>query len=303
MREAADPSCLHTDGQPYVPAYQKGGTNMNICVCAKQVPDTQEIRIDPEKHTLIRTGVASILNPFDAYALETAVRLKEQSGGSVTVISMGPSQAQDMLRNCLAVGADAGYLISGNSFGGSDTLATSYILSQAIRAIEAREKLTFDLILCGKQAIDGDTAQVGPGIAEHLGLPQVTCALAIEEKEDRLHVKRECEIGYDIISVKLPAVITVSRSASEPRYPTVRSRMAAKKREIPVLSEKELGTVDRNRCGLSGSPTRVKTTCVPVRKKHGILLQGLSAMEAAEQLAGLLFDTHILQEADNAGHL
>ena len=134
---------------------------MNICVCMKQVPDTNEIKIDPETHTLIRKGVPSIVNPFDTYAQEAGVRLKEQTGGKLNVISMGPEQAKEAIKSCLAVGADGGYLISSRNFGGSDTLATSYILSEAIRAVEEKEGLKFDLILCGKQATDGDTAQIG----------------------------------------------------------------------------------------------------------------------------------------------
>lgn len=263
---------------------------MNICVCVKQVPDTTEIRIDPEKHTLIRTGVPSILNPFDAYALEAAVRLKEASPspGRVAVVSMGPMQAEAMLRGCLAVGADEAYLVSGRAFGGSDTLATSYILSSVIRVLEERIGQPFDLILCGKQAVDGDTAQVGPEIAEHLGLPQVTCALDLEEHGEGLYVKQEREDGFDIVSVGLPALVTVSRLPYEPRYPSLKAKLAAKKKEIVLLSENELSGIDRKRCGLSGSPTRVKATYAPVREKKGVLLEYMPADEAAERLAELL---------------
>ena len=179
---------------------------MNICVCIKQVPDTNEIKVDPVTHTLIRKGVPSIVNPFDTYAQEVGVRLKEKAGGRLVVISMGPAQATNAIKSCLAVGADAGYLISSRKFGGSDTLATSYILSEAIKAVEAKEGLKFDLILCGKQATDGDTAQVGPEIAEHLDMPQVTYALDILEKDGEIQVKREQDAGYDMISAKLPAV-------------------------------------------------------------------------------------------------
>ena len=138
---------------------------MNICVCIKQVPDTNEIKIDPVTHNLVRAGVPSIVNPFDTYALEVGVRLVEKLGGKVIVLSMGPKQAEEAIKTCLAVGADEGYLISGKSFGGSDTLATGYIISEAIKLVEEKENLKFDLILCGKQAIDGDTSQVGPQVA------------------------------------------------------------------------------------------------------------------------------------------
>ena len=153
---------------------------MNILVCIKQVPDTTEIKIDPVKHTLIREGVPSIVNPFDACALEMAVRLKEKEGGKVIVISMGPAQAKNALKECLAVGADQAFLVTDRAFGGSDTLATSYILSRAIAAVEAKTGEKFDLIFCGKQAIDGDTAQVGPQIAERLNAPVKSVDNAIQ---------------------------------------------------------------------------------------------------------------------------
>ena len=267
---------------------------MNICVCVKQVPDTTEIRIDPETHTLIRAGVPSIVNPFDTYALEAAVRLKEKLGGRVIVISMGPPQAAEAVRSCLAVGADEGYLISGRKFGGSDTLATSYILSEAIRTAEKKEGLKFDLILGGKQAVDGDTAQVAPEIAEHLGLPQVTYALGIEEQDGELRIKRDCDNGYDIISVKLPAVITVVRLPFEPRYPSIGPWLESKKREIPVLTEADLETVDLTRCGLNGSPTKVKKSYTPVREKHGTILSRMPADQAAEKISAMLLEAGII---------
>lgn len=267
---------------------------MNICVCIKQVPDTNEIKIDPEKHTLIRAGVPSIVNPFDTYAQEVGVRLKEKLGGKVVVISMGPPQAQEALKSCLAVGADAAYLISGRKFGGSDTLATSYILSESIKAVEEKEGFKFDLILCGKQATDGDTAQVGPEIAEHLGIPQITYALDILEADGQLQVKRECESGYDMIQTTLPAVVTVVKLPYEPRYPTIKSKMAAKKKEIPVLSEDDITTLNFDLCGLSGSPTKVKSTYTPVREKNGIKLEGLEPVDAANQVVKLMHEAKIL---------
>lgn len=267
---------------------------MNICICIKQVPDTDEIKIDPEKHTLIRTGVPSIVNPFDTYAQEVGVRLKEKLGGKVVVISMGPPQAQEAIKSCLSVGADEGYLISGRKFGGSDTLATSYILSKAIRAIEEREGFKFDLILCGKQATDGDTAQVGPEIAEHLGIPQVTYALDIIEENGELQVKRECESGYDMIHTTLPAVVTVVKLPYEPRYPTIKTKMAAKKKEIQVLTEDDIPTLNLDMCGLQGSPTKVKSTYTPVREKKGVKLAGLAAKEAAKQVVQLMHDAKLV---------
>lgn len=267
---------------------------MNICVCMKQVPDTNEIKVDPETHTLIRKGVPSIVNPFDTYAQEVGVRLKEKLGGKLVVLSMGPEQAKEAIKSCLAVGADAGYLISSRSFGGSDTLATSYILSESIKAVEEKEGLKFDLILCGKQATDGDTAQVGPEIAEHLDLPQITYALDIIEKDGEIQVKREHDSGYDMISAKLPAVVTVVKLPYEPRYPTIKSKMAAKKKEIPVLTEADIPAIDLASCGLHGSPTRVKKTFTPVREKNGVKLAGMEPADAANEVVKLLEDAKLL---------
>lgn len=257
---------------------------MNICVCMKQVPDTNEIKVDPVTHTLVRKGVPSVVNPFDTYAQEVGVKLKEKLGGKLIVISMGPEQAKDAIKSCLAVGADGGYLISSRNFGGSDTLATSYILSEAIKTIEEKEGFKFDLILCGKQATDGDTAQVGPEIAEHLDLPQITYALDILEKDGKIQVKREQDTGYDMISTKLPAVVTVVKLPYEPRYPTIKSKMAAKKKEIPILTEEDIPAINLALCGLNGSPTRVKKTFTPVREKNGIKLTGMEAAEAANEV-------------------
>lgn len=267
---------------------------MNICVCIKQVPDTNEIKVDPVTHTLIRKGVPSIVNPFDTYAQEVGVRLKEKLGGKVVVISMGPEQAKEALKSCLAVGADSAYLISSRKFGGSDTLATSYILSEAIKAVEEKEGLKFDLILCGKQATDGDTAQVGPEIAEHLDLAQITYALDIVEKDGEIQVKRECDAGYDMISTKLPAVVTVVKLPYEPRYPTIKSKMAAKRKEIPVLTEDDLTGINLENCGLKGSPTRVKKTYTPVNEKNGVKLEGMEPDAAANEVVTLIHDAKIL---------
>ena len=267
---------------------------MNICVCMKQVPDTNEIKVDPETHTLIRKGVPSIVNPFDTYAQEVGVRLKEQLGGKLIVISMGPEQAKEAIKSCLAVGADNGYLISSRSFGGSDTLATSYILSEAIKAVEEKEGLKFDLILCGKQATDGDTAQVGPEIAEHLDLPQITYALDIVEKDGEIQVKREHDAGYDMISTKLPAVVTVVKLPYEPRYPTIKSKMASRKKEITVITANDMPKIDLTRCGLKGSPTKVKKTFTPVRTKSCVKIAEEAAADSAAKLVGLLADAKVL---------
>lgn len=262
---------------------------MNICVCIKQVPDTNEIKVDPVTHTLIRKGVPSIVNPFDMYAQEVGVRLKERSGGRLVVISMGPGQAAQALRSCLAVGADAAYLISSRSFGGSDTLATSYILSESIKAVEEKEGLKFDLILCGNQSADSGTAQVGGAIAECLGLPQVTCALDVTEANGELLVKREYDEGYDVLSPTLPAVVTVAKLPTEPRYPTIKSKMAAKKKAIPVLTLADLPNLDA-----PDSSTKVLETYVPVREKNGVTLKGMETADAVNELVRLLDEAKLV---------
>lgn len=265
---------------------------MNILVCVKQVPDTTEIKIDPVTKTLIRQGVPSIVNTFDAYALELAVQLKDKEGGNITVISMGPEQAKTALKECLSVGADEAYLISDRVFGGSDTLATSYILSTFIGSLEEK-KGKFDLIFCGMQAIDGDTGQVGPEIAEHLGLPQVTYATDIKQEGTKTLIKRDNDQGYDWIEVQTPAVITVSKTEYEPRYATIKSKMAANRAEIPALTSKDV-SIDIEKCGLKGSPTKVKKTYTPVRTKNGVIIQNESVEDSVKNLMSLLVDSKVL---------
>ncbi len=266
---------------------------MNILVCVKQVPDTTEIKIDPETNTLIRAGVPSIVNPFDAYALEAAVRLKEKAGGRVTVLSMGPDQAKGALKECLSVGADMAYLVSDRAFGGSDTLATSYVISVSIQAVERALGEKFDLIFCGKQAIDGDTGQVGPELAEHMDYTQITYASDVTVEDGILRVKRESDDGYDIITGALPAVVTVVKTAYEPRYPSIKSKMAANKAVIPVLGAKDID-IDTEKCGLRGSPTKVKKTFTPVRTKNGVKIAEETAQASAERLAALLSDAKLM---------
>lgn len=196
---------------------------MNILVCVKQVPDTTEIKIDPKTNTLIRDGVPSIVNPFDTYALETAAKIKDANPTTnIVVATMGPEQAKEALKSCLSVGADKAYLISDRAFGGSDTLATSYVLSCMVKALEKREGVMFDIIFCGKQAIDGDTGQVGPELAKHLNYPQITNALEVVLEGSIVRALRETEDGYEILESSLPAVVTVTKTTYEPRYSTLR---------------------------------------------------------------------------------
>ena len=244
---------------------------MNILVCVKQVPDTTEIRIDPVTNTLIRAGVPSIVNPFDAYALEIAARIKDTTPGTkITLLSMGPPQAAAALKECLAVGGDQAYLVSDRAFGGADTLATSYTLKCAIDKLQETDG-PFDLIFCGKQAIDGDTAQVGPEIAEHMDCPQITYGVEARVEGDQVLVKRETGEGYEILAAAMPCVITVTKPSFNPRFPTIKSKMAANRAVIPTLTVEDL-TVDSTRIGLKGSPTKVKKSFTPPRKQGGVTI-------------------------------
>ena len=267
---------------------------MNILVCVKQVPDTTEIKIDPVTNTLIRQGVPSIVNPFDGYALEAAARIKDQNPDTkIVVASMGPPQAEAALRDCLAVGADKAYLISGREFGGSDTLATSYILMNSIKKLEELEG-KFDAIFFGKQAIDGDTAQVGPETAEWLGYPQVTYGLEAFLEGDKFKINKEVEEGVLVVEIQMPCVVTFTKPSFDPRNPSIKSRMKARKAEITVISAADLPSIDLTMCGLKGSPTRVKSTYVPPRKQGGVKIQEETAEASAKKLFGMLNDANII---------
>lgn len=267
---------------------------MNICVCIKQVPDTTEIKIDPVKHTLIRDGVPSIVNPFDCYALEHAARIRDKYPDTkIVVVTMGPEQAKKALRECMAIAADKAYLITDRKFGGSDTLATSYILSESIQYIEKLEG-KFDAIFCGKQAIDGDTAQVGPEIAEHLGYPQVTFALKAQVEEGGLRVTHEGTDIKRVIETKLPCVVTFAQPDFRVRYPNVRRRLAANRREIPNVTSENLDSIDLGRCGLKGSPTRVKSTFVPVHEKKTVMIKEDTLQAGVGKLAEFLREAGLI---------
>lgn len=268
---------------------------MNILVCIKQVPDTTEIKIDPVKKTLIREGVPSIVNPYDTYALENAARLKDKDpSASIYVLSMGPEQAKNALKECLAIAADKAYLVTDRKFGGSDTLATSYIISEAIKYVEASEGIRFDAIFCGKQAIDGDTAQVGPEIAEHLGYPQVTYALEVETYEDGLKVIQQGPENKEIIGVSLPAVVTFTQPGFDVRYPTIRRKLAANRAQIDNITTVELADIDLTRCGLKGSPTHVKSTFVPVHDSNIHWIKEETPADSGKKLVNILMDAHVI---------
>lgn len=254
---------------------------MEIVVCIKQVPDTTEVKINPETNTLVREGVPSIVNPFDENAVEAALQLKEKHGGKVTAITMGPPQAAEALKTAIAMGADEAVLVSDRAFAGSDTWATSYTLAQAIGKLGK-----FDLILCGKQAIDGDTAQVGPGIAEWLGLPQITFASKIEADGGKIKVERLLEEVNELVECPLPAVVTVVKQINQPRLPSLKGMMKAKKTEIKTLSAADINADPKN-IGLNGSPTNVVKVFTPAPKGGGEILSG-EAEEILDKLIGKL---------------
>lgn len=251
---------------------------MNIVVCIKQVPGTTEIKIDPNTNTLVREGVQSIINPFDCYAIEEGVRLREKHGGKVTVITMGPPQADAALRESISLGADDAVLVSDRAFAGSDTWATSYVLSKAI------EKLgKIDVIICGKQTLDGDTGQVGPGIAERLKMPFIAYISKIEEiKDGYIRVQRMIEEGHEVIDASLPAIITVSKEINVPRLPSIRGTMKSKSAKIPTWSAADIGA-EADKAGLNGSPTRVVKIFFPKRERKSEMLAG-SCEEQVDQL-------------------
>ena len=246
---------------------------MEILVCVKQVPDTAEVTIDPEKHTVIRAGVPNIFNPFDQNALEAALQLKDSQGARVTLLSMGPPQAEDVLREGLAMGADDAYLLTDRKVGGSDTLATGYCLAQAVKKVAELQGIEqFDIVLCGKQAIDGDTAQVGPQIATELGIPQITYAAEINVDGTTVRVKQQNEEGYIVTEAQFPVLITAVKELNEPRFPTIRGTMKAKKREIPHLSADDI-KVDETKIGLKGSPTMVRKIFTPPQRTQGLVIK------------------------------
>jgi len=255
---------------------------MHIVVCIKQVPDTHDVKIDPKTNTLMREGVAAIVNPFDVYAIEEALRIRDRVGGKVTALSMGPPQAETALREAIAMGVNEAVLLSDRAFAGSDTWATSYTLACGLRKLG-----DVDLILFGKQAADGDTAQVGPGVATHLDLPQITYVRKIEAiDESSITAERLLETGYEVIESPLPCVLTVVKEINEPRLPSLKGKMAARKAEIPTWSAADIGA-EPEKTGLEGSPTKVVKIFTPPRRQGGEVLMG-EPHEIVEKLVGLV---------------
>jgi electron transfer flavoprotein beta subunit len=256
---------------------------MKIVVCIKQVPQTTNVKIDPETNTLVRQGVESQINPFDLYALEEAVRVKERlaeagEASTVTVISMGPPQVEDALREAISLGADDAIMLSDRAFAGADTWATSYALAAAVTTLGAQ------LVFCGMQAIDGDTAQTGPGITVHADLTLATYVSKIDEIDvKRAKVHRLLEEGYEVCEVQLPTLFTVVKEINEPRTPSVRGKMKAKSAQIPVWTVESMG-LDPERCGLKGSPTQVVKVFCPEHRAGGEKWEGDAPDLAAKLL-------------------
>ena len=259
---------------------------MNIVVCLKQVPDTTAVKIDPKTGTLIRDGVPSIINPEDKHALEAALTLKDNVGGKVTVVSMGPPQAQNALREALCMGADEAILITDRAFAGADTLATSKTLAGAIIRLE------YDVVFAGRQAIDGDTAQVGPEIAEHLNIPQVTYVQGVKVEDDGLLVNRALEDGYELIKVNGPVLLTAIKELNEPRYMNVRYIFDTENTEIKIWSAADL-EVNKEELGLKGSPTKVKKSMTKEAKGAGELINEVPN-EAVKYVLGKLKEKHYI---------
>ena len=246
-----------------------------IVVAVKQVPDTTQVKVDPQTGTLIREGVPFIVNPFDTHAMEAALQLKDRFGCRVSVITMGPPNAVATLKKCLALGADEAILVSDRAFGGADTLATSYVLAETVKRVE-REHGRVDLIICGKQTIDGDTAQVGPGMATRLGRCQLTLVdkiIDITADGQAIIVRRKLEGRREVVQAKLPALLTMVREANHPRYPVVEGRLKAELAEIPTWNNAVL-KLTPEQIGLKGSPTNVKRIFAPERQKGEILGDG-----------------------------
>ena len=262
---------------------------MKIIVCVKQVPDTTEIKIDPVKGTLMRDGVPSILNPDDANALEAALALKdEMKDVKIHVITMGPPQASYALRECLAMGADEAYLLSSRVFGGADTCATSTTIAEGIKKIG-----NYDLIFCGRQAIDGDTAQVGPQIAQRLELPIATYVQGIREiRDDSIVIDRQLEDGYEVLDVQRPCVLTAVKEFNVPRYMTVLGIENAYRKDITVWDENDLN-LSAEDCGINASPTKVMKSFTPPPKSGGEMIEG-SVSEMANTLVQKLKEKHVL---------
>ncbi len=277
---------------------------MKILVCIKQVPDSAQIRVHPVTNTIMRQGVPTIINPYDLFALEEALRLRDKFGGEVTVLTMGPPMAADSLRKALAIGADRAVLLTDRSFAGSDTLATTYALAQAIRKIQEVFGAP-DVVFAGKQTIDGDTAQVGPGVAKRLDLLQLTYVSKIDScdpQKGEIIVERRAEGGVQVLRTRLPCLITMLEGTNEIRRGAIDDSLRAARAEIVTWSAKDAGIADLSKCGLKGSPTIVKKVFAPTpRSERATLIEpAKTAAESADGLVGAIFAKKASLESDMA---
>lgn len=263
---------------------------MHIVVCVKQVPDTKIIKINPKTNTLDRRSAPAILNPYDAHAVQTAVSIKEKTGGTISVLSMGPPQATAVIKKSIEIGADRGYLISDRAFAGADTLATSYALSKALERIS--KDLPVDMVICGKHAIDGDTGQVGPGIARRMDIPPITNVIEVSEvsmKEKTVLIKRKLTSGYELIQTEMPCLLTVEKEINQIEYSPMPNMIKAARYEPIIWAVSDLENVERSQLGLKGSPTIVGKMFTPPRPEGGKKLEG-SADEQIKQLMEVLME-------------
>lgn len=268
---------------------------MHIIVCIKQTPATANVQIDPKTGTLKREGMAAAINPFDEYAIEEAVRIKERVPGSiVSVVTMGPPQAEEALRDAIGRGCDFAFHVTDRAFAGADTWATSYTLQMAIRKI-AQEKKPFDLIICGKQTNDGDTGHVGPGIAAWLKIPNAAYVGKVEEVKEGgpIRVRRMMEDGYDSLEMPFPCLISVVKEINEPRVASLKGKLAAKKAEIPKWNAEAIGA-DKSKIGLGGSPTIVAKSFNPPPRKGGERIEGATPEEKAKKLVARLKELKVI---------
>ncbi|WP_088032730.1 electron transfer flavoprotein subunit beta/FixA family protein [Evansella clarkii] len=266
------------------------GKKLNILVCVKQVPDTKIIKVNPKTNTLDRSSAPAILNPYDAHAVQEAVRLKEIHGGKVTVLSMGPPQAKEAIKKCVEIGADEGFLISDRRFAGADTLATSYALYKAVQKLMKQDG-GIDLILCGKHAIDGDTGQTGPGIARRLLIPPLTNVIKVAEvnMEDRkIQVHRKIEDGYELIESAIPCLLTVEKEINEVEYSPLPNMLKAARYTPVVWTVDDLEDVDIKQLGLKGSPTIVGKMWPPAKSEGAQILAGDSREQVREAVSIML---------------
>ncbi|MEX2104952.1 MAG: electron transfer flavoprotein subunit beta/FixA family protein, partial [Bacilli bacterium] len=263
---------------------------LHIVACIKQVPDTKIIKMNPKTNTMDRASAPAILNPYDAHAVEEAVRLKKRYGGIVSVLTMGPPPAVKAIKKCIEIGADEGYMISDRAFAGADTLATSYALTKAIDKISKIKPV--DLVICGKMTIDGDTGQVGPGIARRLDIPPLTSVKEIVEINQEEHyaiVHRKLEDGYEVIQSTLPCLLSVEKDINEIPYSTMTNMIKAARYQPHIWSVDDLEDVDHTQLGLKGSPTIVSKVWAPEKPKGGTMLQGNSNVQV-EQLLEILLE-------------